>query len=167
MTADYSSHDQLLPLAIHRQMGEICDRFEADLKAGEEPSIERSLGDLGEPAHSALLRWLLLLELDYRRRRGETLKSEDYKARFPQQSAIITDVFGKRKEAVANTIEHRGGAVPRGLHIRCPDCRNPIEILVDAPLTDVTCTSCGSHFSLADEPKEAHPGIAQNGEARG
>ncbi|MEW4529948.1 protein kinase [Maioricimonas sp. JC845] len=34
------------------------------------------------------------------------------------------------------------------MHIRCPHCRNPIELLDDVQITDVTCTSCGSSFSL-------------------
>ncbi|MFB3112156.1 MAG: serine/threonine-protein kinase, partial [Gemmatimonadales bacterium] len=36
----------------------------------------------------------------------------------------------------------------RGLHIRCPHCHNPVELVAEAPLTDITCSSCGSHFSL-------------------
>ena len=43
----------------------------------------------------------------------------------------------------------------RGLHVRCPHCRNPIELVDDAELDSVTCTSCGSSFSLiaAEETK--------------
>jgi serine/threonine protein kinase len=36
----------------------------------------------------------------------------------------------------------------RGLHIRCPHCNNPIEIVDETILSDVLCPSCGSHFSL-------------------
>ena len=39
-------------------------------------------------------------------------------------------------------------AAPRALHIRCPHCRNPIEVVDDAPLSDISCPSCGSSFSL-------------------
>jgi tRNA A-37 threonylcarbamoyl transferase component Bud32/ribosomal protein S27E len=34
------------------------------------------------------------------------------------------------------------------MHIRCPHCHNPIEVVGAGPLTDVTCPSCGSDFSL-------------------
>ncbi|MEW4530220.1 serine/threonine-protein kinase [Maioricimonas sp. JC845] len=34
------------------------------------------------------------------------------------------------------------------MHIRCPHCRNPIEVVNDMQVTDLTCTSCGSSFSL-------------------
>ena len=38
-----------------------------------------------------------------------------------------------------------------GLHVRCPHCHNPVEIVMDAPLTDLTCSACGSHFSLVED----------------
>ena len=42
-----------------------------------------------------------------------------------------------------------------GLHVRCPHCHHPIELVDDAELSDVVCDSCGSSFSLiaADETK--------------
>ncbi len=35
-----------------------------------------------------------------------------------------------------------------GLHIRCPHCHNPVELVAESPFTDIACSSCGSHFSL-------------------
>lgn len=40
---------------------------------------------------------------------------------------------------------------PRGLHVRCPHCHNPIEIVEESSLSEVDCPSCGSHFSLLGE----------------
>ena len=37
------------------------------------------------------------------------------------------------------------------LHIRCPHCQNPIEVVDDASLSDVHCDSCGSNFNLVEE----------------
>lgn len=37
------------------------------------------------------------------------------------------------------------------MHIRCPHCRNPIEILNQDQLTEVSCPSCGSSFGLVGE----------------
>ena len=34
------------------------------------------------------------------------------------------------------------------IQIRCPHCRNPIEVVHDAPLANITCPSCDSRFSL-------------------
>ena len=39
-------------------------------------------------------------------------------------------------------------AQAQGLHIRCPHCHNPIEMVDEDPLTDVECPSCGSQFNL-------------------
>lgn len=42
----------------------------------------------------------------------------------------------------------------RALHIRCPHCREPFEIVVDQPLEDLQCRSCLRRFSLAgDDPQ--------------
>ncbi len=38
----------------------------------------------------------------------------------------------------------------RGLHIRCPHCSNPVELLADTPYEDISCSTCGSVFSLVD-----------------
>ena len=37
------------------------------------------------------------------------------------------------------------------LHIRCPHCRNPIQLIDDSPIHDITCPSCDSKFSLVGE----------------
>ena len=34
------------------------------------------------------------------------------------------------------------------MHVRCPHCHSPIELLPDQPLHDVCCPSCGSSFNL-------------------
>lgn len=34
------------------------------------------------------------------------------------------------------------------LRIRCPNCQNPLEILDDQPVRDITCPSCDTHLSL-------------------
>ncbi|MHC4180329.1 MAG: serine/threonine-protein kinase, partial [Planctomycetota bacterium] len=45
-----------------------------------------------------------------------------------------------------------------GLQIRCPHCHTPVEIAADTPFTDITCTGCGSHFSLTGEETETRAG---------
>src|SRR5436190_2043224 len=42
---------------------------------------------------------------------------------------------------------HKSG----GLEVRCPNCHVPMEVAVDTALTDLTCSACGSHFSLVDQ----------------
>ncbi len=35
------------------------------------------------------------------------------------------------------------------MHVRCPHCHNPIELVDDSSFDQLECPSCGSHFSLA------------------
>ncbi|MEE2991373.1 MAG: tetratricopeptide repeat protein [Planctomycetota bacterium] len=46
------------------------------------------------------------------------------------------------------------------MHIRCPHCRNPIEIVSDETLREVDCPGCGSSFNLVpdDETGTRKPG---------
>jgi len=44
------------------------------------------------------------------------------------------------------------------MHVRCPHCQNPIEVVEDTPLTDMSCPACGSNFSLVDEETETYRG---------
>ena len=34
------------------------------------------------------------------------------------------------------------------MHVRCPHCHNPIELVAEASLQDIVCPSCGSSFNL-------------------
>jgi tetratricopeptide (TPR) repeat protein/ribosomal protein S27E len=47
----------------------------------------------------------------------------------------------------------RGGEYDRSsrLEVRCPNCHQPTQIAFDTTLTDLTCSACGSHFSLVDQ----------------
>lgn len=34
------------------------------------------------------------------------------------------------------------------IHLHCPHCKNPIELVEIAPRQELTCTACGSSFKL-------------------
>ena len=34
------------------------------------------------------------------------------------------------------------------MRVRCPHCRNPIEIVEDQSLAEIDCPTCGSSFNL-------------------
>ena len=42
------------------------------------------------------------------------------------------------------------------MQIRCPHCRNPIDVVNDDPSGDVSCPSCGSCFNLAKDIETGH-----------
>ncbi|MSR59799.1 MAG: hypothetical protein EXS05_19530 [Planctomycetaceae bacterium] len=47
------------------------------------------------------------------------------------------------------------------MHIRCPHCHQPLEVVDDSDLTNVHCPSCGSQFNLvADKTASYRPTIA-------
>jgi formylglycine-generating enzyme required for sulfatase activity len=39
------------------------------------------------------------------------------------------------------------------MHIECPHCQNPIDLVIDQPAEPITCPTCGSSFSLFDPDK--------------
>src|SRR5262249_4411138 len=80
---------------IGRDVDEACDRFEAAWRAGERPSIEDFLGDRSDRANPVRLRYLLAVELDYRRALGETPGASEYRSRFPGQEGMIDSVFSR------------------------------------------------------------------------
>jgi tetratricopeptide (TPR) repeat protein len=69
------------------QIDEVCDLFEAAWKAGGRPRIEDYLENSPVPARVALLRELIPLDMEYRKRAGETVTEDDYRTRFPSWSA--------------------------------------------------------------------------------
>jgi serine/threonine protein kinase len=82
-----------LSVALAQQVDAVCNRFEAAWRAGQRPRLEDYLGDVPAPAQAALLRELLGLEIDYRRRAGETPQAAEYHARFPDLTAVVHRVF--------------------------------------------------------------------------
>src|SRR5262249_17808262 len=58
------------------------------------PQIEEFLGDVLEPTRSALLRDLLRMDLEYRRKQGEQPDEAEYRARLGMERAsIVAEVF--------------------------------------------------------------------------
>ncbi len=47
------------------------------------------------------------------------------------------------------------------MHIHCPHCRSPIEVVEDQELRDVTCHSCGSSFNLLPDETVTRTAVEQ------
>jgi hypothetical protein len=94
---------RLSPAAV-RLIDQTCDRFEAAWKAGGRPDPGVFLGDTDGDERAALLRELLLLDWEYRRRAGEAPRADDYAARFPADAAVVAAVG---REAAANSFGRR------------------------------------------------------------
>lgn len=81
--------DRSLSLRALERINRVCIEFEAGWKRGERPRIEDSLGDATGQERSELLRELILLDIDYRRKRGEKPRPEEYENRFPDCTPLI------------------------------------------------------------------------------
>ena len=69
-------------------------RFEAEWRAGRRPRLADFLVESAGAERAALLRELVLLDLGYRRRLGETPRPAEYLGRFPgTDSAGLTALF--------------------------------------------------------------------------
>lgn len=75
-----------------------CQRFEAALKREDAPTIEDTLGGTDGAERARLLYELVQLELDYRRRRGESPALSEYEARFPGEAQALDGAFGAQEE---------------------------------------------------------------------
>ncbi|MDA9857568.1 serine/threonine protein kinase [Rubripirellula sp.] len=83
-----------LPIAVLERIDDLCVEFEQKWQTNSPPVIEPFLDDDIEPfARDALLAELIVLEIDYRRRHGETPAEQEYLERFPAVTKIIHDAF--------------------------------------------------------------------------
>jgi WD40 repeat protein len=83
MSANHLTHDEPLPPELGLQVNVVCDRFESAWRQGRPPRLEDYLSDFPEPGRPALLRELILLDIEYQRRQGETPTPQEYQQRFP------------------------------------------------------------------------------------
>jgi predicted ATPase len=79
---DPSTGYERLTLEQSLPVDEACDRFESAWRAGGRPDIAEHLHRAAGADAAVLLRELVLLDIDFRRRTGQTPKPEDYATRF-------------------------------------------------------------------------------------
>ncbi len=85
-----SLRHEKLPVASLEQIDSLCNEFENAWQLGQPPSIESVVERIESPAErTALLGELLALDIDYRRKRGESPVLNDYLDRFPEQESLI------------------------------------------------------------------------------
>src|SRR5579871_6154149 len=92
-SADTAAESRM-PFSLLKRLDRVGDRFEDAWAAGPRPVIEAYLAESSE-AERLLLRELLGLELDLRRRGGETPRPNEYLSRFPEHAAVIHEVFAE------------------------------------------------------------------------
>ena len=78
---------------------------------------------------------------------GESVDSDEWITKHPEFAAELREFFVKN-ERLEKLVGPLRQAAANVLHVRCPHCHNPIELLDQALLSDISCPSCGSSFSL-------------------
>ena len=82
------------PARPSERVDELCDRFEAAWRAGAAPRIEDYLAEVEAADRAALLRELVALERELRRKRGERPEAQEYLDRFPEHAGVVRAAFG-------------------------------------------------------------------------
>jgi len=82
------------PIAALERIDQLCADFERKWQANEPPAIESVLSeDVPELERDVLLAELIVLDVDYRRRRGESPAKQEYLDRFPDDSQAIDNAL--------------------------------------------------------------------------
>ena len=155
------------------ELGQLVDRFEVAWQTGE-PAIEDYLP--ADPAQRrAVLVELIHVDLQRRLDRDATVRVEQYLEKYPslaedraavveliaaeyrqrkrRDSGLTAPAFAERFPQYRDELQGQldGPPQPRRrfpVHLNCPHCRNPIEIVAHGPAEEVICPSCGSSFRL-------------------
>ncbi|QEG40878.1 serine/threonine protein kinase [Roseimaritima ulvae] len=103
--------EKKLPIEALEQIDDRCAEFEKAWQTGSPVSIESILADdVADEQREVLLAELVVLELDYRRRRGESPNQQEFLDRFPEHAEQIRAVFDDAQRPtgafVPPSIEH-------------------------------------------------------------
>jgi len=98
---------QGLPVASLRAIDAVCSRFEQQWRAGAAPRMEDYCAQLTGPEFPVLFRELLVLELEYRQRRGEAPALEQYVKRLPRQARLLSDAWPDVQKRVERALAAR------------------------------------------------------------
>ena len=92
-----------LPAADLQQIDLICDRFEAEWRAGQRPDLASYLSEAPPGGKAPLFHDLLNLELEYRLENGDRPEPRSYHEQFPELASMIDAAFAIRHDDVTAT----------------------------------------------------------------
>jgi hypothetical protein len=99
------------PLDALHQIDVACDRIEAAWARDPRPRLEDNLDAVEAPYRASLLRDLLAVELNARRRMGELPEPSEYLRRFPGDAAVIAAAFSSAPTPPPSDVSTIGGAI--------------------------------------------------------
>lgn len=86
-------HREFSKYELSEQIHIICDAFDVAWRDGQRPRIEDYVCESDASNRVPILQELFLIELEYRRKIGETLNSSEYVKRFPDDANSIEQAF--------------------------------------------------------------------------
>ncbi|MCA9170052.1 MAG: protein kinase, partial [Planctomycetales bacterium] len=108
MSSSGDNPDQL-PLEALSVIDDLCLEFEDAWRAGQRPLVPSYLGRCGSSQRAMVFRELIILDIDYRRRAGETPQATDYAGMLPDAASLIEEAFAT---ALLATSQSRPAAAP-------------------------------------------------------
>lgn len=82
-----------VPLASFIRIDAACDQFEEECRAGRQPDLATYLDGVSQECREPLFRNLLILDFEYRQRRGELPSPGQYREQFSDLGEVVDSVF--------------------------------------------------------------------------
>jgi serine/threonine protein kinase len=102
--SDASPNPDDLHASLDREhISRTCREFERAWGQGERLSLRKLLAGLPQDVREALVRRLLRLEIELRRRDGESPSSEEYAQNLPEHAAAVEEVFASLRRSLDET----------------------------------------------------------------
>ena len=94
-----SMRNKKLPIEALERIDDLCADFERQWQSGSPPTIESVVaGNIAKIERDVLLAELIVLDVDYKRRRGDSPTAQKYLDRFPDDAAIINEAFSDKDQ---------------------------------------------------------------------
>ncbi len=87
--------DPTLSVSVDQRIAQLRVQFEQALQAGDSQRIEKFLSQIDESAQPQLLRALLVAELTWQHRAGQSPTAGEYLERFPEYPELVLEVLGQ------------------------------------------------------------------------
>ena len=115
--------------SVIERIDSFCDEFDAACRRGESPTIGGVLERVREADRPALFLELLLIELEYRQKAGETVGPDSYRSEFPRFAELVDQAFTRDEPAThvkpdGNALRFR--VLQVGMHIAHFELREQI-----------------------------------------
>jgi eukaryotic-like serine/threonine-protein kinase len=152
MTAN-SMLDTRLAAADLQVIDAICDRFEADHRAGRQAHLASYLSEASPAGKAVLFRELLNLELEFRQENGEQPDARTYHQEFPELVGVIDAAFQLRQDR--STMAQGAGS---------NDCYGGTTVAASDPLTAAKETAPWAELTFLTRQEPGFPGYQILGE---